>query len=41
MLARARSIYLGDRDDQWDDLRDRLRPYADHVVGVIEGLLAA
>jgi predicted nucleotidyltransferase len=35
VLARARAIYLGDEDDRWDDLRPRVRPFADHVSGEI------
>ncbi len=35
VLARARAIYLGEEDDRWDDLRPRVRPYADHVAGEI------
>jgi predicted nucleotidyltransferase len=35
VLARARAIYLGDEDERWDDLRPRVRPYADHVAGEI------
>ncbi|WUI01153.1 aminoglycoside adenylyltransferase family protein [Spirillospora sp. NBC_00431] len=40
VLARARSVYLGDRADHWDDLRPRLRPHVDHAVGVIGHLSA-
>ncbi|HEY8479664.1 MAG TPA: aminoglycoside adenylyltransferase family protein [Spirillospora sp.] len=36
VLARARSVYLGDEEERWDDLRHRLRPHAAHVVGAIE-----
>ena len=35
VLARARAIYLGQEDERWDDLRQRVRPYADHVAGEI------
>ena len=35
VLTRARAIYLGEEDDRWDDLRPRVRPYADHVAGEI------
>jgi streptomycin 3"-adenylyltransferase len=35
VLARARAIYLGDEDERWDDLRDRLRPFAEHVLNSI------
>jgi len=34
VLDRARSIYLGE-DDLWNDLRLRVRPYVEHVVGEI------
>ncbi|TDC97296.1 aminoglycoside adenylyltransferase family protein [Actinomadura sp. 7K507] len=36
VLARARSIYLGDEEERWDDLLSRLRPHAGYVVGAIE-----
>ena len=36
VLARAKSVYLGQDDDRWDDLRPRLQPFADHLVGLIE-----
>jgi len=36
VLARSRAIYLGEEDDQWDDLQARLRPHADFVVHAIE-----
>jgi predicted nucleotidyltransferase len=39
VLARARAIYLGDERERWDDLRPRIRPHADHVVGAIERLV--
>jgi Domain of unknown function (DUF4111) len=35
VLGRARAIYLGEEDERWDDLRPRVRPYADHVAGEI------
>jgi hypothetical protein len=35
VLARARAIYFGDEEERWDDLRPRVRPFADHVVGEI------
>jgi predicted nucleotidyltransferase len=35
VLARARAIYLGEEPERWDDLRPRVRPYADHVVAEI------
>lgn len=40
VLARARAVYLGEEEERWDDLRDRVRPHADHVAGVV-GRLAA
>jgi streptomycin 3"-adenylyltransferase len=40
VLARARAIYLGDEEERWDDLRDRLRPYAEHVIREIRGQAA-
>jgi predicted nucleotidyltransferase len=38
VLARARAVYLGEEDDQWDDLQARLRSHVDHVLGEIERL---
>ncbi|MDH4104096.1 MAG: aminoglycoside adenylyltransferase family protein [Thermoleophilia bacterium] len=35
VLARARSIYLGEREDEWDDLREAVRRYVAYVVGEI------
>jgi len=35
VLARARAIYLGEEDERWDDLKPRIRPCADHMVGEI------
>lgn len=32
VLARARAIYLGDEDERWDDLRDRLPSFVDEVL---------
>jgi len=32
VLARAQAVYVGDADDEWDDLRPLLRPHAEHVV---------
>lgn len=34
-MARARAVYLGDEEERWDDLRPRLRPLADHILGEI------
>ena len=39
VLDRARAIYLGEAEEGWDDLRPRLEPHADHVVGEIRLLL--
>jgi predicted nucleotidyltransferase len=36
VLARARDRYLGVTDEEWDDLRDQLRPFADRVIAEIE-----
>ncbi len=41
VLARARAIYLGEEDERWDDLRPRVRPYADHVASEIRRQAAA
>ncbi len=38
VLAHARAIYLGDRDDRWQDLLPYVRAYADYVTSAIEGL---
>lgn len=35
VLAHARAIYLGEEEEYWDDLRLRVRPYADYVVAAI------
>lgn len=35
VLARARAIYRGEEEERWDDLREQVRPYADHVVAEI------
>jgi predicted nucleotidyltransferase len=35
VLARARAIYLGDEPERWDDLRDRLEPFADAILAAI------
>ena len=32
VLARARAIYLGDAEESFAGLEDRIRPHADHVV---------
>jgi predicted nucleotidyltransferase len=36
VLARARDIYLGMEEEHWDDLRSRIRPFADVVIAEIE-----
>ena len=38
VLARARAIYVGDREERWDDLAPRVRPHVDHIVREIERL---
>jgi streptomycin 6-kinase/predicted nucleotidyltransferase len=38
VLARARAIYLGDEEERWNDVKPRVRPYADHVSGEIHKL---
>jgi hypothetical protein len=38
VLARARSIYLGDEEERWEDLRPLVRPHAAYVVAEIERL---
>ena len=40
VLARARAIYLGGEPEQWDDLRPKVRPHADHVVAEIKRFAA-
>lgn len=35
VLARACAIYLGDDSERWDDLKDRLHPFADFIIGEI------
>lgn len=35
VLAHAREVYLGEAVERWDDLRPRVRPHADFVVGEI------
>ena len=39
VLARARAIYLSEQDERWDDLQDRIEPYADYVSAEIRGLV--
>jgi predicted nucleotidyltransferase len=36
VLIRARDIYLGIEDERWEDLLDRVRPFAEAVVEQIE-----
>ena len=38
ILDRARAIYLGEGDEHWTDLRPRVRPVADRLVGEIKQL---
>jgi len=39
VLSRARANYLGDEPERWEDLKDRIHPFVDHVVSEIHGLL--
>jgi streptomycin 3"-adenylyltransferase len=41
VLVRARAVYLGDAEDRWVDLADRVGPHADHVVARIEEAAAS
>lgn len=36
VLAHARAVYLGEADEDWAPLRDRIRPHVDHVLAEIE-----
>jgi predicted nucleotidyltransferase len=36
VLARARSVYLGQEEEHWDDLQSQVRPCVQYVVGEIE-----
>jgi Domain of unknown function (DUF4111) len=38
VLARARAIYRGDEEDRWDDMREDVHRYVDHVAGEIKRL---
>ncbi len=38
VLEHARAIYLGDAADEWGDLRPRVRPHVDRVLGEIQRL---
>jgi aminoglycoside adenylyltransferase-like protein len=38
VLARARDIYLGSEEERWEDLEDRIRPFADAVIAEIEAV---
>lgn len=40
VLARARSIYLGHAEDQWEDVREDVHRYVTYVVGEIKRLHA-
>lgn len=35
VLVHARAVYLGDEEESWDDLRPRIRPRVEHVLGAI------
>ncbi len=39
VLARARAIYVGDRAEGWEDLRDHIGPHADYVAAEISRLI--
>ncbi len=41
VLVRARSVYLGQEEEHWDDLQSRVRPCAEYVVGEIERCVAS
>jgi streptomycin 3"-adenylyltransferase len=36
VLARARAIYFGEEEERWEDIKPRVRPYADYVVAEID-----
>jgi predicted nucleotidyltransferase len=38
VLERARAIYVGDGEARWEGLEAAIRPHADHVADVIQGL---
>jgi len=38
VLAQARAIYLGEREERWDDLRPQVRPHAEYIVAEIRRL---
>jgi streptomycin 3"-adenylyltransferase len=39
LLERAVAIYLGERDDFWDDVRPQIEAYANYVVSEIESAM--
>ncbi len=39
--ARAREIYLGDREERWDDIQPHVRPHANQVLAEINRLVGA
>jgi predicted nucleotidyltransferase len=41
VLARARAVHRGDEEERWEDIKARVRPCADYVVGEIERLACA
>jgi predicted nucleotidyltransferase len=41
VLARARGIYLGTEEEQWADIQDSIRPFADAVIAEIEAARSA
>ena len=40
VLARACAVYVGEEQERWDDLEQRIRPHADYVVAEIERIAA-
>jgi streptomycin 3"-adenylyltransferase len=38
VVARARAIYLGEEDERWDDIKPRIRPCVDYIIGEIRRL---
>jgi streptomycin 3"-adenylyltransferase len=41
ILRHARAIYLGEEPEEWGDLRPRVAPHADYVVGRIRAMAGA
>jgi predicted nucleotidyltransferase len=40
VLERARAVYLGETEERWDDLAERVRPHADYVAAEVGRVLA-